>query len=82
LYVSARRPSASEPTLPGAEVDARGRFVMEGMPPGEYQLRLGGNTGRSNQRIPVVVQNVNVTNGVETQVTLVLDLTAKGETDK
>lgn len=82
LYVSARRPSASEPTLPGAEVDARGRFVMEGLPPGEYQLRLGGNTGRGGQRIPVVVQNVSVTNGVETAVTLVLDLNAKSETDK
>ncbi len=82
LYVSARRPSAAEPSLPGAEVDARGRFVMEGLPPGEYQLRLGGNTGLSSQRIPVVVQNVNVTNGVETQVTLVLDLTAKDESNK
>ncbi|MBD0325321.1 MAG: carboxypeptidase regulatory-like domain-containing protein, partial [Pyrinomonadaceae bacterium] len=81
LYVSARRPNAAEPTLPGAQVDALGRFVMEGLPPGQYELRLGGNNPRG-QRIPVVVQNVNVTNGVETQVTLVIDLAAKDVTDK
>lgn len=82
LYVSARRPSQSEPSLPGAEVDARGRFVMEGLPPGEYQLRMAGRLGQRGQRIPPVVQNVNVTNGTETEVTLTLDLNAKEETRK
>lgn len=81
LYISARRPNAAEPTLPGAEVDALGRFVMDGLPPGQYELRLGGNN-RGGQHIPVVVQNVNVTNGVETQVTLVIDMAAKNETDR
>jgi protocatechuate 3,4-dioxygenase beta subunit len=81
LYVSARRPTAAEPTLPGAEVDARGRFVMEGLPAGQYELRLGVN-GLVGQRIPAVVQNVSVTNGVETQVTLVIDMAAKDETNK
>jgi protocatechuate 3,4-dioxygenase beta subunit len=81
LYVSARRPTAAEPTLPGAEVDARGRFVMEGLPAGQYELRLGSN-GLGGGRIPPVVQNVVVTNGVETQVTLVIDMAAKDETNK
>lgn len=82
LYVSARRPSAAEPSLPGSEVDARGRFVFEGMPPGEYELRLAGSFGQSRQRFTPVVQKVNVTNGVETEVTLTIDLNAKNETDK
>ena len=81
MYISARRPNGNEPSLPGAEVDARGRFVFEALPPGEYQLRLGvGGVSRGGgQRWPVVLQNVNVTNGAETEVTLVLDLSAKSE---
>lgn len=80
LFVSARRPSQSEPSLPGAEVDARGRFVLEGLPPGEYQLRMAGRLGQSGQRFPPVLQNVNVTNGTETEITLVINLNAKDET--
>lgn len=80
LFVSARRPSQIEPTLPGAQVDARGRFLMEGLPPGEYELRLGGNL--SGQRIRPVTQRVNVSNGTETTVTLVIDLNPQEEPDK
>jgi protocatechuate 3,4-dioxygenase beta subunit len=80
LFVSARRPSQTEPTLPGAQVDARGRFLMEGLPSGEYELRLGGNL--SGQRIAPLIQKVNVTNGTETQATFVIDPSAKGETEK
>ncbi|MDX6695078.1 MAG: hypothetical protein QOF02_2681 [Blastocatellia bacterium] len=82
LYVSARRPGQSEPSLPGAEVDARGRFVMEGLPPGEYQLRLAGRLGMGGQHLPPVTQNVTVTNAVETEVTLTLNFSAKDETPK
>ncbi|HEY0406672.1 MAG TPA: carboxypeptidase-like regulatory domain-containing protein [Pyrinomonadaceae bacterium] len=82
LYVSARRPSQSEPSLPGAEVDSRGRFVMEGLPPGEYQLRMAGRLGTGGQRLPPVTQTVNVTNGAETEVTLTLNLNAKDETPR
>jgi protocatechuate 3,4-dioxygenase beta subunit len=82
LYISARRPSQTEPSLPGTEVDARGHFVMEGLPPGEYQLRLAGRLGANGQRFMPVTQNVNVTNGQETTVTLTIDLNAKDETPK
>jgi protocatechuate 3,4-dioxygenase beta subunit len=82
LYVSARRPASTEPSLLGGEVDARGHFLLEGLPPGEYQLRLAGRLGQSNRPVPPVLQNVSVTNGVETAVTLVIDLNAKEEMDK
>jgi protocatechuate 3,4-dioxygenase beta subunit len=83
LYVNARRPSVSETSLPGTEVDARGRFVLEGLPPGEYQLRLSAYWNQpGGSRIPSVVQNVSVREGVETAVTIVLDLNAKDETGK
>lgn len=82
FYVTAHRPGTSETSLPGTEVDARGRFVLEGLPPGEYQLRLVGGRGPNGPRFQPVSQNVSVTNGVETQATLVIDLNAKGGTDK
>ncbi|HEX8493542.1 MAG TPA: carboxypeptidase regulatory-like domain-containing protein [Pyrinomonadaceae bacterium] len=78
LHVSLRRPNQAEPTLPGTEVDARGRFVLDGLPAGEYQLRLSGSLGREGRRFQPVVQNIQVTNGAEAQVTLVIDLNAKG----
>jgi hypothetical protein len=82
MYVTARRPSQSETSLPGVEVDARGNFVFEGLPTGQYQFRLAVQLGQSGQRIPPVTQNANVVNDTETEVTLVLDLSAKVETDK
>ncbi len=78
LYVMARRLNVTENSLPGVEVDARGRFLMEALPTGEYQLRAGGRLTQSGQRLQSAPQNVHVTNGAETQVTLVIDLKAKG----
>ena len=78
IYISVRRASQTELSLPGAEVDARGRFVIDGLPAGEYQLRLSGSLGRAGTHFKPVVQNVQVTNGAETQATLVIDLDAKG----
>jgi protocatechuate 3,4-dioxygenase beta subunit len=82
LYVSARRTNGTESSLPGAEVDARGHFVLEWLPPGEYMLRMGGRLGQSGRPFPPVEQKVSVTNGAETQVTLVIDPNANDETDK
>jgi hypothetical protein len=78
LYVTARRLNVAADNLPGAEVDARGRFLLEGLPTGEYQLRAGGRLSQSGQRLQSATQNVQVTNGAETQVTLVIDLKGKG----
>jgi protocatechuate 3,4-dioxygenase beta subunit len=82
MYLAARRPSHSEMSLPGVEVDARGNFVLEGLPTGQYQLRLRVQLGPNGPPIPPVTQSVNVVNGTETEVTLVLDLSAKVETGK
>jgi hypothetical protein len=50
-----------------AEVDARGHFVLEGMPTGEYELTLAGPSLKPMKR------RVSVTTGVEAQVTFTLD---------
>lgn len=63
-------------------VDARGRFVAIGFTPGEYELTLnyqsrlhspdGGGPAVISKQIK---QIVSVTNGAETEITLVVDLT-------
>jgi protocatechuate 3,4-dioxygenase beta subunit len=67
------------PPLKYAQADARGRFVMEGLPTGEYEIivqAMGGRPGESFPRGPFK-QSVSVTNGVDSQVTFVIDLAAK-----
>ena len=63
--------------------DSRGRFVIDGLQPGEYELSLifqirqltpvaGGPTNISKD----VKQTVTVTNGTESQVTMIVNLNA------
>ena len=73
----------------GAVPDARGRFSLEGLLPGEYELTVSlmiitpsapGSAPPPPARVvprTLAKQNINVTNGTETQVTLVADLGAK-----
>lgn len=58
-----------------AEVDARGRFLLEGLAAGDYELSLDSFPPRP--RGAEVKQNVTVNGTGETTVTLVLDLSAK-----
>ncbi len=58
--------------LRAAEVDARGHFEIEGMPAGTYWLQIHGQIpGARNQ---FARQEVNVVDGVVTEVTITLDL--------
>src|SRR5262249_42326669 len=69
-----------------AEVDGKGRFVIEGLLPGEYQLMLMARPEINPnlapppaENIPApVTQKVIVTKGQEAQVTMTLDLSKKG----
>lgn len=65
------------PTITSMAVDERGRFLSEGLVPGEYEIRLNvfSRTGGPPLRIKPVSQIVNVA-GTETEVTLVVDLRA------
>jgi Carboxypeptidase regulatory-like domain len=75
-----------------ADVDARGQFVIERLPPGEYRLSLAirpfqspvptsGGMPAVNRAIYQAVgqarQQVSVTNGAVAQVSMVLDLSRK-----
>lgn len=79
VMVTARRlnDNAGNPP-PGVRVDSRGRFALEGLPTGEYELNLHAFiTGDTPRRIPVLKQKVNVMSGTEVEATFTLDLNAK-----
>jgi protocatechuate 3,4-dioxygenase beta subunit len=61
------------------EIDARNRFVIENIPPGNYELTLRAATADPKEVSPIqpVKQTVTVANGAEAQVNLVLDVNAK-----
>jgi len=67
----------------GAFVDARGRFTMKGLAPGSYDCGVQFPVavpapGRPPARPPQAPhQTITVTNGVETELTFLVDLTPK-----
>ena len=80
--VLARRAGGTYTSGSGGEVDARGQFVIEGLLPGEYELKLGLSSRttseaidqRLSERIFQFRKTISVGSG-ENQVTLTLDLT-------
>lgn len=66
-----------------ADTDERGRFVIEGLISGEYELTAGPNFRSSvpgevrTPRLQRVIQRVTVSNGTESAVTLVMKLIEK-----
>lgn len=65
--IQARRVGDTTPQFNFAEIDGRGRFVIEDLLSGEYELIV--NVGRAKP----VTKTVSVTNDGEAQVTLVLE---------
>jgi hypothetical protein len=57
-------------------VDARGHFLIEGLPSGSYTLYVTAFIPGQRRRPPNVKQPVDVTNGRVTEVSLTLDLSA------
>lgn len=90
IFVSAERPGTggdgAQPVVVQAQplayslADARGRFILEGLATGDYQVvvraQLPPFQGRG--RLVTGRQSVTVSNGTETEVTVILDLTDKG----
>jgi protocatechuate 3,4-dioxygenase beta subunit len=73
-----------------AEVDGKGRFVIEGLLPGEYELTLMASSRADTNSpsspvinvLPPVTQKVIVMKGQEAQVTMTLDLSKKNREEK
>jgi hypothetical protein len=82
LQISGRRlGEEGQPTHLFAETDERGRFSMEGLAAGEYELSAGSGTisrgGAQAPRMTEVMQRVTVTNETEATVTLIVKLREK-----
>ena len=79
MFVSMRREGA--PQGGGGMVDARGRFLISSLTSGTYEVVLNMNyvppTPGGARPIKPQTQTVTVTDGVETQVDFIVDLTPK-----
>jgi protocatechuate 3,4-dioxygenase beta subunit len=82
LFILIEKPG-DEPRARGsnfAPVDARGRFLFEGLSTGDYQLILRAMVPNGVRiKLPEVKQNISLSNGMEAETTLVLDLSDKAE---
>jgi protocatechuate 3,4-dioxygenase beta subunit len=82
LYLLYRRSGVNSHSSGSAEVDARGRFVIEKLFPGDYELMIGPTTvevtgeagGKTMSRMPTVKQTISVRSGAESNIALVLSL--------
>lgn len=75
LFVRLTKPGETAPRLQPVQVDARGHFLIEGIPSGQYELSimvpaLGGARPRS------VKQDVSVQSGIVTDVVFTIDLSS------
>lgn len=85
LYVDYRHTKSTPNSYSVIEPDARGRFVIEKLVAGDYELLVGPMTvnvtgdagGKTMGRMPTVKQTVSVKPGAESEVTLVLALTPR-----
>jgi protocatechuate 3,4-dioxygenase beta subunit len=79
MMVQVMKPGEQMPFSRSAEVDARGRFLVEGLAGGSYELRVmayAPEWQQQRRRPPTSIkQLVTVTEGGTTEVTLTLDLT-------
>jgi protocatechuate 3,4-dioxygenase beta subunit len=78
IIIVRNRPGDNQKFFRSGEVDARNRFVLENIPPGNYEVTL--RMMLSDSDVPGDLpgkQTVTVANGAETQVTMVFDAKAK-----
>lgn len=86
LYANARRTDQQTSSLPGAMVDARGQFVIEGLVPGEYEVGVWTMQydgvdpidPRIANAISSAKERVTISSG-DQRVMLVVDLSKKGQ---
>ena len=77
MYVRLGKPGETSPGLRPTQIDARGQFLMEGIPPGNYELRVMFFGAGVPTVPPGSKREVSVQNGVVTDVILTVDLTTQ-----
>jgi 5-hydroxyisourate hydrolase-like protein (transthyretin family) len=73
FYVRLARPGEPPLNYGFTQVDARGHFLVEGMPAGAYELQVSLTSVDHRPRRPIK-QPVSLTSGATTEVTVVIDL--------
>lgn len=73
VIVALMQPGDLHPKLRPAPVDARGRFLMEGIPPGTYEIRawVVGTTSSSKGGVS---REITIQDGVTTDIALTIDM--------
>jgi hypothetical protein len=77
IYISIHKAGDDEnaPPLAYTQPDARGRFVLDGLVAGDYQVIVRAQVPLANGNTLITGrQNVTVSNGSESQTTVILDL--------
>lgn len=86
VYAQAQPAERGSTNNKSAQLDARGHFVLEGLLPGDYVLRLSANYPQlSTQEISLLTrkimahtQRVSVASGSQIQLTITIDLSQEG----
>lgn len=73
FVVRLSKPRENDPNIRPPQVDARGRFIIEGLPAGVYEVSASLMSG-SLSKLPTAKQSVTLADGVTTDVTFTLDL--------
>jgi len=74
MFVRLTKPGEPPPSLRPSAVDARGHFLMEGIPPGNYEVLVQVfNLNRAAPRVSK--REVTVQDGIVTDVVITVDLT-------
>jgi 5-hydroxyisourate hydrolase-like protein (transthyretin family) len=71
IYVQLTRPGEENSYLRPIMVDNRGNFLVEGVPPGQYDVNVGVRDGRVTKSVK---QSVTLTDGVVTDVRIPVDV--------
>jgi len=76
FYIQVTKPGEQTPAIRSPQVDARGHFMMEGIPAGTYVFIVTVVTPQNVTRVPPprVRQQVSVVDGVVNDITLIVDL--------
>jgi hypothetical protein len=74
LWVRLSKPGDTDARFQQREVDARGRFLIEGVAPGTYDLHVNAFNPGVRERTPAITQSITVSDGAVTEVVVSLDL--------
>jgi len=74
FLVRLSKPGDNDARLPQKEADARGRFMIEGVPPGAYDLSVSAINSSSRERASSATQSITVADNATTEVVISLDL--------